>query len=71
MPLSAKSLLDAARAHPMDLTRQLWTWEWHAFLIWGVIASMAIPIIALALTPLLRRLLVRVERHQYPILPLP
>jgi hypothetical protein len=28
----------------------------------------AIPVLALSLTPLLRRLLKRVERHQYPIL---
>jgi len=68
IPLSASELLRAAREHPLDLTRQLWHWEWHAFLLWAAIAVIAIPIIALALTPILRRLLVRVERHQYPIL---
>ena len=68
MPLSAPELLHAAREHPLDLTRQLWLWEWHAFLLWAIIAAVAVPIIALALTPLLRRLLRRVERHQYPIL---
>jgi uncharacterized protein (DUF2062 family) len=68
MPLSANELLRAARGHPLDLTRQLWSWEWHAFLLWGAIAAVAIPLIALALTPLLRKLLVRVEHHQYPIL---
>jgi uncharacterized protein (DUF2062 family) len=68
MPLSAPELLHAVRAHPLDLSRQLWLWEWHAFLLWTVIAAAAVPLIALALTPLLRNLLVRVERHQYPIL---
>jgi uncharacterized protein (DUF2062 family) len=70
MPLSASELLHAAREHPLDLTRQLWLWEWHAFLLWIMLAAVAIPLVALALTPLLRRLLVRVERHQYPILTL-
>ena len=68
IPLSASELLHAAREHPLELTRQLWRWEWHAFLLWAAIAVIAIPIIALALTPLLRKLLVRVEHHQYPIL---
>jgi uncharacterized protein (DUF2062 family) len=71
MPLSASELLHAAREHPLDLTRQLWLWEWHAFLLWAAIAAVAIPLFALALTPLLRKLLVRVERHQYPILHAP
>jgi uncharacterized protein (DUF2062 family) len=68
MPLSANELLHAAREHPLALSRQLWLWEWHAFLLWVVLAVVAIPIFALALTPLLRKLLKRVERHQYPIL---
>jgi len=68
MPLSASELLHAAREHPLDLSRQLWQWEWHAFLLWMLIATFAIPLIALTLTPLLRRVLVRVSRHQYPIL---
>ena len=68
LPLSATGLLHAAREHPVALTRQLWLWEWHAFLLWAAIAAIAIPFSALALTPLLRRLLVQVQRHQYPIL---
>jgi uncharacterized protein (DUF2062 family) len=68
MPLSANELLHAAREHPLELTRRLWLWEWHAFMLWAILAAVAIPFIALALTPLLRRLLARVERHQYPIL---
>ena len=35
MPLSASELLHAAREHPLDLSRQLWLWEWHAFLLWA------------------------------------
>jgi uncharacterized protein (DUF2062 family) len=68
MPLSANDLLRAAREHPLALSRQLWLWEWHAFLLWIVLAVVTIPILALVLTPVLRRLLARIERHQYPIL---
>ena len=68
MPLSASELVHAAREHPLDLSRQLWLWEWHAFLLWTLIAAVAIPLIALTLAPFLRKLLPRVERHQYPIL---
>lgn len=68
MPFSANQLLNAAREHPVALSRHLWLWEWHAFLLWAVLATVTIPLLALALTPLLRRALVRVDRHQYPIL---
>jgi uncharacterized protein (DUF2062 family) len=71
IPLSASELLHAAREHPLNLIRQLWRWEWHAFLLWTAVAVVAIPIFALVLTPLLRKLLVRVEHHQYPILHVP
>jgi hypothetical protein len=68
MPLSASELLHAAREHPLALTRQLWLWEWHAFLLWVIVAAVTIPLIALALTPVLRLLLGRVRAHQYPVI---
>jgi uncharacterized protein (DUF2062 family) len=68
MPLSAKDLLHAARVHPLDLARQLWLWESHALILWAVLATIAIPTIALCLIPLLKRLLVRVEHHEYPLI---
>ncbi len=68
MPLSAHVFLNEARTSPLLLTRQLWLWEWHAFLLWLTIAILTAPLLAFALTPLLRRLLTRVQRHQYPIL---
>jgi uncharacterized protein (DUF2062 family) len=68
IPLSPTALLDSARTSPLALTRQLWHWEWHAFIVWACIAAITIPLIAIALTPLFRKLLLRVERHQYPII---
>jgi uncharacterized protein (DUF2062 family) len=68
MPLSAKELLHAAHENPLAISRQLWLWEWHAFLVWAVFAAIAVPVTAMALTPMLRRLLERVEHRQYPLL---
>ena len=69
MPLSANELFRAAREHPVALSRQLWLWEWHAFLLWAAIAVVAIPALALAVTPVLRLLMGRVRAHKYPIIP--
>lgn len=68
MPLSANELIHQARRHPLDLIGQLWLWEWHAFLLWVILAAIALPIFALILTPIFRELLARVEHHQYPLL---
>lgn len=70
MPLSPRMFLLAARTSPLALTRQLWTWEWHAFVLWAAVSAVSAPLIALALTPLLERLLNRIQRHRYPILPI-
>jgi len=70
MPLSPKLFLQTTRAAPLHVLRQLWMWEWHALVVWGAIAAVAAPLLVMALTPLLRRLLLRIERHQYPIVPL-
>jgi uncharacterized protein (DUF2062 family) len=69
MPLSPHMFMFAARHAPLALTRQLWRWEWHALLVWATISIVAAPLLALALTPILNRLLARIQHHQYPIVP--
>ena len=69
IPFSTKALIHAARTNPLALTRQLWQWEWHAFTLWFCVAIVTVPIIALTITPFLRRLLIRIEHHEYPIIP--
>jgi uncharacterized protein (DUF2062 family) len=69
LPLSAKNMLAEARTSPFALLRQIWLWERHALAVWAVFAAILVPVIALSFTPLLKKLLVRVERHQYPLLP--
>jgi uncharacterized protein (DUF2062 family) len=69
MPLSPHLFFFVARTAPLALTRQLWLWEWHAFVLWAACAVVAVPLIALGLTPLLERLRRRIQRHEYPIVP--
>ncbi len=57
MPLERKALVAAVSHHPLATTRLLWTWEWHALLVWAVFAAVAAPLIALALRPPLNGLL--------------
>jgi uncharacterized protein (DUF2062 family) len=68
LPFSAKTLYADARAHPIHLIAQLWTWEWHALIVWGALAVVLVPVAASLLGPMLQRLLKRVERHQYPLI---
>ena len=67
MPVSGHLFLYLARRAPLALAREIWMWEWHAFLLWAAIAAVAVPLIAVALTPVLQRLLARVQKHEYPI----
>lgn len=69
MPLSAGVFLAHARTSPLNLLRQVWVWEWHALLVWSLIAAAATPALAITLTPLLERVQARIQRHQYPIVP--
>ena len=61
LSMSTGAMLDAAKHAPLDLLRQIWMWEWHALIVWAVFAVMAVPVLACLLTPILRRLLQRVN----------
>jgi uncharacterized protein (DUF2062 family) len=65
--LKPSIIMGMAKSHPLNLVRTLWQWEWHALVLWAVFALFGIPLIALATTPVLRRLLDRIKRRQYPI----
>lgn len=67
MPLAPRLLLEEARHEPLTLTRNIWMWEWHAFVLWAAMALIAAPLLAMALTPLLERVQARIRRHKYPI----
>jgi hypothetical protein len=71
MPLSPHVFFQAARTAPLALGRELWLWEWHALVLWAAIAVVAAPLLVAVLTPILQRMLLRIQRHQYPIVPTP
>jgi uncharacterized protein (DUF2062 family) len=60
-PLDGKKLLAAMRHHPWDTTRLLWLWEWHALVVWAVLAAAIMPVVAFSLRPMLRRMLAKLE----------
>lgn len=60
--LSLGTMLDAARHAPLALLREIWMWEWHALVVWAAFAAFALPVLAAVLTPMLRRLLQRVQQ---------
>jgi len=68
VPFSPKTFYLEAKTRPLELVKELWMWEWHALLLWAAMAAVLVPMTALALHPVLRRLLKRVERHEYPLI---
>jgi len=63
LPFSGRILLGMARHDPLEFVRKIWRWELHAFLVWMALAAVLIPVLALALTPLLRRASARMQRR--------
>ena len=56
-PLSSDAFSHALHAHDWATVRLLWTWEWHALVVWAVAAALLTPLFAAAIKPLLERLL--------------
>lgn len=46
--------------HPLRLFHEIWQWEWHALIVWGLIAAVAMPLIAMYLR---RTLVMLMRRH--------
>lgn len=55
LPLAPVQIFAFARRHPWDLVKLLWVWEWHALVIWVVLAAVMIPTLAVLLTKVLAR----------------
>jgi len=49
--------------HPWHTTKLLWTWEWHALVVWAVFAVVAMPLVAMASEPVLRKMAARVRQR--------
>jgi uncharacterized protein (DUF2062 family) len=58
LPLS-RAQIEHLSHHPLRLFRDIWQWEWHALIVWGVVSALVLPVLALyirrALVLLMRR----------------
>ena len=60
LPMNRRQLEHLSH-HPLRLLHEIWQWEWHALIIWGVLAAIAMPLLALYLR---RALVVLLRRHR-------
>ena len=65
LPLKLSAIAEAVKHHPWQTTRLLWSWEWHALVVWTVFACVAAPLLQWLLCPVLQRMLVSL--HNEPI----
>ena len=47
--------------HPFRLFHEIWQWEWHALVVWGVAAGIAMPVLAKYIR---RGLVVLLRKHR-------
>lgn len=59
LPLDRQQLEHLSH-HPIRLVRSIWQWEWHALIIWGVVAMVLLPLVAMYLR---RAVVVFLRRH--------
>jgi uncharacterized protein (DUF2062 family) len=57
LPLGSRAIMHAAGRHPWDTTRMLWSWEWHALVVWVVFAAVAVPVLQMGLKVVLAKML--------------
>lgn len=60
MPLSRRQIEHLSH-HPWLLVHEIWQWEWHALIVWGVVAGVMMPLLALYLR---RALVLLMRRHR-------
>jgi uncharacterized protein (DUF2062 family) len=58
LPLNARQIEHLSH-HPLRMVQEIWQWEWHALIIWAIVAAAVTPVLAIYL----RRGLVMFMRH--------
>jgi uncharacterized protein (DUF2062 family) len=58
LPMDRKQLEHLSH-HPLRLFHDIWQWEWHALIVWAVVAAVAMPLMAVYL----RRMLIVLMRR--------
>jgi uncharacterized protein (DUF2062 family) len=60
LPMDRKQLEHLSH-HPLWLLHDIWKWEWHALIVWGLVAAIAMPLLAVCLR---RAVIVLLRRHR-------
>ncbi|AFL90556.1 hypothetical protein Terro_4359 [Terriglobus roseus DSM 18391] len=58
LPLSGEQIKHLSH-HPLRMVREIWQWQWHALIVWAIIAAIIAPVLAIYL----RRGLILLMRH--------
>ena len=60
LPLDRRQIEHLSR-HPWYLIRDIWQWEWHALIVWGLVAAIMMPLLAMFIR---RGLVLLMRRHR-------
>jgi hypothetical protein len=60
LPLSRQQLEHLSH-HPWRLVHDIWQWEWHALIVWGLVAAVTMLLLALYIR---RALVLLMRRHR-------
>jgi uncharacterized protein (DUF2062 family) len=60
LPLTRRQIEHLSH-HPVRLFHAIWQWEWHALIVWGIVAAVAAPLLAMYLR---RSLVLLMRRHR-------
>jgi uncharacterized protein (DUF2062 family) len=60
LPLTRRQIEHLSH-HPVRLFHAIWQWEWHALIVWGIVAAVAAPLLAMYLR---RALVLLMRRHR-------
>ena len=60
LPLDRRQLEHLSH-HPWLLVHEIWRWEWHALIVWGIVAAILMPILAIYIR---RALVLLMRRHR-------
>jgi uncharacterized protein (DUF2062 family) len=60
LPLSRRQIEHLSH-HPWRLIRDIWQWEWHALIVWGLFSAIALPLLARYIR---RALVLLMRRHR-------
>jgi len=60
LPLDRKQIEHLSH-HPLRLIHEIWQWEWHALIVWGIVAAILMPLLAMYIR---RAVVLLMRRHR-------